>query len=200
MAFYNLEVGREKVFIESSNANEWQSVVCSKNTGHQRAGRRITDLSLDVLSKKVVDFSQTMLSDIVVTDKARAALVASKLTGFSLRPVSIATKPSGHGSVIPKLWELVVTGNGGPAHKESGIVKLWECSACGLVRYSAFRNGIVVDTSVYDGSDFFSVVEYPKYVLVSERAKSIIEDNGLTNVTFMESTKLTWPEGVIAPT
>lgn len=69
----------------------------------------------------------------------------------------------------------------------------------GLIRYSAFENGIQVDESTYDGSDFFTVVEYPKYILVNARAKAVIEQACLSNVGFIESSKLKWPDGVIRP-
>jgi hypothetical protein len=57
----------------------------------------------------------------------------------------------------------------------------------------------VIEPLRYDGSDFFTVEEYPKYVLVSERAKTVIEGRHLSNVRFIESTKLEWPRGVVRP-
>jgi hypothetical protein len=122
------------------------------------------------------------------------------LTGFQVRPTKVEALPPGvRRSDLPKLWEFVTTGRGGPAHESSGIVELWRCQACGLVRYSAFERGIVVDESTYDGSDFFTVSEYPKYVLVSQRAKAAIEKARLTNVGFVDSSKLEWPKGVVRP-
>jgi hypothetical protein len=200
MTFYELQVGRAQVFVEGARQNDWESIVCPKDAGHQRAGRRLTELFLDVVSWNVVDFSRTMLSDIVITDRALQALHAAGLTGFRVRPTEIVSVPEGvKRSDLPVLLEFVVTGEGGPADEASGIVKLWGCQACGLVRYSAFQQGIVVDESRYDGSDFFVVSEYPKYVLVSDRAKAAIEKARLTNVGFVESSKLEWPKGVARP-
>jgi hypothetical protein len=160
----------------------------------------VTDLFLDVLSWNVVDFSRTMLSDIVVTAHAVDAMRQAGLTGFTVKPTQIESLPiTGKNSVFPTLFEFVVTGHGGPAHKDSGIVQLARCDACGLVRYSAFEHGIVVDKSTYDGSDFFAVEEYPKHILVSARAKSVLEKSRLTNVSFVESSKLEWPKGVLKP-
>lgn len=199
--FYKLEVSRERTFVDGSEANDWESIVCSRNPGHQRPGRRVTSLFIDVLSWNVVDFSRTMLSDIVISDHARQVLQSAKLTGYDLRPAEVLMTPARVSrAALPRLWELVVVGKGGPAHKDSGIAKLRDCSECGLIEYSAFRNGIVVDPSTYDGSDFFTVVEYPKYILVSERAKATIEGNRLTNATFIDSTEVEWPHGVVEPT
>lgn len=200
MTFYELEVGRARKFIEGSSRNDWESLICPRDPGHQRVGRRLTPLFLDVLSWNVVDFSRTMLSDIIVADHALQVIREAGLTGFEVQLAIVEGVPAGvTPSDLPKLWELVVTGSGGAAHESSGIVELFRCASCGLVRYSAFEHGITVDESKYDGSDFFTVSEYPKYVLVSERAKAVIEQARLTNVTFVESSKLQWPQGVAKP-
>jgi hypothetical protein len=200
LTFYKLEVGRDRPFVEGSEANDWESIVCAKHKGHRRAGRRLTDLSLDVLSWNVLDFSRTMLGDIVISQHVLDILREANLSGFAAKPVRLSSHPSGVDTAkLPELWELVILGKGGHAHTDSGIVTLRECDECGLIEYSAFKNGIIVDASSYDGSDFFAVVEYPKYVLVSERAKSVIESNRLSNVRFLESKTLKWPKGVYRP-
>jgi hypothetical protein len=200
MDFFELQIGRDRKFVEGASANDWESIACEKHPEHQRAGPRITELFLDILSWNVVDFSRTMLSDIVITNHALNVLRAARLTGFEVRPTQIKELPRGvKSSALQSLWELVVTGKGGPAHKASGIVRLQECDECGLVRYSAFEHGILVDESTYDGSDFFSISEYPKYVLVSSRARAAMEQARLTNVGFVQSSLVTWPKGVARP-
>jgi len=200
MNFYSLQLGPYRNFIEGASANDWESVTCDKDPGHQRAGRRITELFLDVQSRKVVDFARTMLSDIVITDHALDVLRGAHLTGFEVRPARVKGLPKGvRMSNLPSLWEFVVTGQGGFAHKDSGIVKLFTCDGCGLVRYSAYEHGLLVDDSTYDGSDFFTVTEYPQYVLVTPRAKAVIEQAQLTNVGFVDSSQLEWPQGVLKP-
>jgi hypothetical protein len=200
MNFYELEIDRRRRFIEGSRDNDWEGIVCPMDPGHQRAGRRLTDLFVDILSWNVVDFSRTMLSDVVITDHALDVLRSAELTGFSVKPIRVSTVPAGvKGSDIPRLWEFVPTGTAGAAHKDSGIVELRRCDGCGLVQYSAYKNGILVDQETYDGSDFFTVIEYPKYILASPRAKSVIETNRLSNVGFVESSKLRWHKGVVEP-
>jgi len=200
MEFYKLEIGRERKFLECGSANDWESITCKKSPEHQRAGRRTTDLLLDIISNGVVDFSRTMLGDIVITDYALNALREARLTGFEVRPSQIVGfPPKMKKENLPKLWELIVTGRGGLAHKESGIVQLLMCESCGLVRYSAFEHGIRVDENSYDGSDFFTVTEYPKYALISSRGRNAIRQARLTNVEFVESTQLEWPQGVAKP-
>jgi len=201
MVFYKLQVGRDHPFIEISKENDWEEISCSENSGHQRAGRRLTGLFLDVLSLSVVDFSRTVLSDVVITDKALSALRGARLTGFTAAPtIAVRTPRDARRTRLPRLWELVIVGQAGRAHEQSGIAELRHCRECGLVEYSAYKNGIVVNQATYDGSDFCTVQEYPKHILVSERARSVIETNKLSNVGFVDSALLTWPKGVVKPT
>ncbi len=200
MNFYLLQVGREHKFVECADTNDWESISCAKDPGHQRAGQRLTALCLDVLSPIAVDFSRTMLSDIVITDRALDVLRGARLTGFEVKAARVEGPARARGtSALPALWELVVRGRGGPARKDSGIVEVFYCDSCGLVEHSAFEHGIQVDEATYDGSDFFSVSEYPKYVLVSSRARDVIVRAGLTNVAFVDSSELEWPRGVNRP-
>jgi hypothetical protein len=199
--FWKVEIGRDRPFLEGGEANRWESTSCAKHKGHQRAGRRLTALALDVLSWNVSDFSRTMLGDIVVSQHALDVLRNANLSGFVVNPVRLNSYPAGvDRSKLPMLWEFIILGTGGRARRDSGIAILRKCGDCGLIEYSAFKNGIVVDPSSYNGADFFAVVEYPKYLLVSERAKSVIESTRLTNVRFIDSRGLTWPKGVRRPT
>ncbi len=201
MGFFKLEIARARKFIEGSGDNNWEAIACSKDTDHQRAGRRLTDLFLDVLSWNVVDFSRTMLSDVVITEHALEVLRNARLTGFAVNAARISSAPTGvDRSQLRQLWEFVVTGKGGAAHKDSGILELGRCDACGLVTFSAFENGILINSDTYDGSDFFTVTEYPKYILASLRAKSVVENSRLSNIEFVDSSQLRWPEGVVSPT
>lgn len=197
--FYNLQCV-DSNFVELAEGNNWEGIVCPENAGHRRAGKRTTILRVDIVSGRVVDFSSTILPYVVLTERARCVIQTANLSGFRIEPVQVCGKPKGMAlESVPKLWELVVTGDGGFSHPNSGVKLKHDCQACGLVRYSAFEHGIVVDEIAYDGSDFFVVKEYPAYVLVNEKAKSAIESAGLTGINFVESTRLHWPEGVVKP-
>ena len=197
--FYRLDCSDSR-FVELSEGNDWEGIVCPKDQGHQRAGRRITKLHVDLVSKRTVDFSSTILGDKVITDAALRVLNAAKLTGFRTEPVVVHAFPRGMDpEAVPQLWEFLITGDGGFAHADSEIKLKFKCDACGLVRYSAYEHGIVIDEHAYDGSDLFVVKEYPSHVLVNERTKAVIESSDLSGVRFIESSKLQWPDGVIKP-
>jgi len=197
--FYRLDCKMPK-FVELAEGNDWEGVVCPKYDGHQRAGRRTTVLQIDVVSKRVVDFSTTILPFVVITDNALQVLRTSKLTGFRVEPVQIHGIPKGlDAKSVPKLWEFVVTGDAGLSHPDSGIIVKERCEACRMIRYSAYDHGLKVNEDTYDGSDFFVVKEYPAHVLVNEKAKNVIESHRLSGAKFIESTMLEWPNGVFKP-
>ena len=199
MIFYEIyDAG--KSCVDYGEGNDWEGIVCSVDEGHRRAGRRITELRLELISSNIVDFSWTILSDIVVTERVVQVFEEAGLTGYELKPtkiVSVAKRVKIKS--YPKFWELIVTGQGGHAHPDSGIALKFKCDTCGLVRYSAYEHGIIVDETQWDGSDLFTVIEYPKHILVTERVKNIIESHKLTNVKFLRSNEVKWPEGVIKP-
>lgn len=197
--YYDFDCSNHE-FVQLSEGNDWESIVCPINDGHQRPGRRITELHINLVSRRIVDFSATILPYVVITDHALQVLASAKLTGFRVQPVVVHAHPKGmHRDCIPKLWEFLVTGDGGFAAPASGVTVKEQCDACGLKRYSAYDNGIEVDETAYDGSDFFVVREYPTHVLVNMKAKNVIESNNLSGCTFTESTMLRWPKGVIKP-
>ena len=61
-----------------------------------------------------------------------------------------------------------------------------------MIEYSSFRNGIIVDEKEWDGSDFFVINGYPKFILVTERVKRFVIEHHLTNCELVPSEKLEW--------
>jgi hypothetical protein len=61
-----------------------------------------------------------------------------------------------------------------------------------------------VDKDQWDGSDFFTVNGYPRFILVSERVRDLVTQNGLTNCMLIPSDRLRWqsltrPEDLYGP-
>ena len=199
MTFYKL-CDKGNSCIDYGEGNDWETILCPKDENHQRAGKRITGLKIDLIFSRIVDFSWTTLSDIVVTDRVFKLFKEMGLTGYDVKPARIVSfsKKIMFEHELTKFWEFIVTGQGGNAHIDSGIILQSKCEVCGLKRYSAYEYGIVVDDKKRDGSDFFTVIEYPNVVLVTEKVKKIIDDHNLTNAEFIKSSKLKWPNGVIS--
>lgn len=185
--------------VDYAIGNDWEGIKCPENDGHQRAGKRITPLTLKLTSKKAVDFSWTTMANLVISEKALEILKMAGLKGFRVEPVKLIPPKKLEKLRSVSFWEFIPTGSGGYSHPDSGISLKVDCKACGLQIYTAFENGIIVDEKKWDKSDFFTVVEYPGVILCSEKAKKVIEENKLTNVGFVPSNELKWPEGVIKP-
>lgn len=173
---------------------DYESIACTLVPGHMRAGARMGDLRL-AISKEIGDFIWTYMSECVVTDTLASLMTQEGLTGFRLRDASIAT--SGRSIVksansLPKVWELEVQGKGGDADPESGIRLLYVCPECGYTAHSSFQRGIIVNESHWDRTDLFSVNDYGRHIVITERVKDLIIRNKLTNCAMFRSQDLRW--------
>ena len=185
MEFYRLQViGRN--IVDYAEGNDWEGITCSIDKGHRRAGRRITELILQVTSPEILDFSLTFLSDIVITDRALQILRDEQLKGFEVKPARITTHPAGLDmKELPTLWEFLVTGWGGMASEKSGITLEKSCPACRHMEYAGLSNPkTLLSQREWDGSDFFFIWPMPRYCFVAEHAIEIIERRQLTGVRF----------------
>jgi hypothetical protein len=161
------------------------------------------DLAIVLPTSKTGDFVWTWYSECIVPDKTLALFKEANFTGYETRPV-IIEKVKGlkrkhrEEAPIPQLWELLIRGKGGDAAPESGIAPYQYEDSSGVVHsgYTSYRNGIIVDETNWDGSDFFTVNGYPKFLLVTDRVKEFIMDRQLTNCALIPSDKLRWGSGV----
>ncbi len=196
-----LVYGNEKWGMTYRNA-EWTDDIdyqvtyrnCPLDPEHANAVRDGT-LRIILPSLKIGDFVWTWYSECCMTERVMQLFQDAGFTGFQAEPVTIRKvrrKPKNPTQEAPRLWELVVTGKGGDAHPDSGIRVFYRCEGCGLVMYSSFRNGIIVDERQWDGSDFFTVNGYPKFILVSERVKQFIVDHQLVNCGLIPAHELQW--------
>jgi hypothetical protein len=195
MNFYKLLIGSRSC-VDYATGNAWAGIVCSKEPGHTRAGIRTTPLTLDLTRLKVVDFSSTTLADMVIGERVKAVLRGAGLTGFTTNPVVMKGAKYKKLSGTSTFWEFLATRNGGYAHKASGIILRFECEACGLKRFSSFEHGIQIDEGQWDGSDFFTLRDCAG-VFCSEKCRSVVLEQNLTNVDFVLTTDMEWPKGII---
>lgn len=165
---------------------------CPKFPEHQRGTRDVSvNLWIDVKGEKVGDFVATAYSDWLITDEVAALLREEKLTGYELRPVKVCDR-----KLDFNLWEMAVTGSAGKAHSDAGIRVVSHCAHCGSTVYSPIKKGvgIVLNEETWDGSDFFTIDEYYKYILVTENVKRVIEGNKLKGVRLVPISALGWEE------
>jgi hypothetical protein len=157
-----------------------ETVICPAKDGHQRGGKRLTDLSIKVPGSKVLDIVWTWPNDCLLTDRVLELFRSGGFTGFDVKPVKAVFKRAK--GRPPRLWELVVTGWGGIAPLESGVKLLERCDACNLRYYSiCTRPEKLIVPSQWDGSDFFSVWPIGA-TFVTERVAKVIRENKITGV------------------
>jgi hypothetical protein len=178
----------------------YNPIVCPIDPTHPRVSGRCAYLSIVLPFPEIGDFVWTSYSEAVVPDRTLSLFKNAGFTGFEARSVKVEkieglSRKQSEQPAIPPLWELVITGQGGDAAAESKIRLIDHCEGCGYKEYSSFHNGIVVDETNWDGSDFFTVNGYTKFILVTERVKNLIMSHQLTNCVLIPSHELQWRSG-----
>jgi hypothetical protein len=165
---------------------ETEQVVCPVDPGHRRGGKRISNLSVVLPPGAVQDFVWTWYSECLIQDRTLELFRREGFTGFDVKPVKARFK-KGTGTP-PQLWELVRTGWGGFAKRESGIQRIRYCDACQSVRYSGIKDATqLVDVNTWDGSDFFIVWPIPNFVFITQRVADCIRDYRMTGAVLERS-------------
>ena len=168
------------------DAIETEKVVCPIDNGHQRGGKRLTDLTVTLPHRAIEDFVWTWYSECLIQDHVLDLFKASGLTGFDVKRVKATFKHPSEQEPL-RLWELIVTGWAGMASAKSGIRLLERCEGCGHTVYSGINTlGEVIDASNWDGSDFFMVWPLPKFVFVTDRVAQIIRQRRLTGAVLKQ--------------
>jgi|WetSurMetagenome_2_1015567.scaffolds.fasta_scaffold288727_2 hypothetical protein len=195
----------------NSNPAEWDSdkIIsdryknCPADPGHPKIGLlRTNDLHIKLHSPKVPDILSTWYSEFIVTDKVAELFRDNNLTGYELRPVVVTSILHGEKDIsqLPKLWELKVSGWGGIAPEESGIKLIFRCPDCDMIRYSALQYADkLIDSSQWDGSDFFFVWPMPGYIFITEKAKNIMESHKIGGVKYTPYIKMKTGTGIFGP-
>jgi len=165
---------------------ELEQVVCPVNPKHRRGGKRTTNLSVVFHSSELFDVMWTWGDECLIQQHVLDAFEQQAFSGFQVKPVEARFKHPVP-SEPPRLWELVVTGWAGPASPESGI-RLDEersCLHCGSLHYTRPTDySRLIDETKWDGSDFFMVWPFPKYIFVTDRVREFIQKNDLRLTQF----------------
>lgn len=165
---------------EWDDETDLETVYCPADEMHQRAGKRITDLSVILPRGRLQDVVWTWPGECLIQDHVLDLFHAERLTGFEVKPAKARFK--GRVAVRPPiLWELIVTGWAGMAPVDSGVHVEKHCRVCGYKSYSAPTHSeklICVDQ--WDGSDFVMVWPLPGFIFVTDRVADLIRSNKLT--------------------
>ncbi len=176
-----------------------EQVACPVDEHHRAGGRRLMNLSVMLPRRAVDDFVWTWYSACLIQDHVLDLFRANGLSGYEVKPVKARFKSAG-AEHPPRLWELVVTGWGGMASRESGIRLIENCPGCGKLVYSTCRHPEkLIDASQWDGSELFMVWPLPRFIFVAERVADLIRMNRLKGVVLKEPGELEFSSGGFGP-
>ncbi len=176
----------QKATAEWDDLVDVEQIFCPQNEGHRRGGKRISELSVILLRKKIPDFVWTWFSECLIQDHILDAFQQAKFTGFMVQPaIARFKKPSI--SQPPRLWEFRAVGWGGCAPPASGVRLLIDCPSCGYLHYSGCTDpNKMFDQSNWDGSDFFMIWPYPRFIFVTGQVREFILDHKFSGVSFTQ--------------
>jgi len=200
MRFWHLDIPPDdRLRASYHDSVDFATITCPVNPLHQRAGARLSDLSVE-LPRRIGNFVWTWYHDLLVDERVLQVFERARVTGFITRPIHVQRPSVALGS-HGQLRELVVTGWAGLANPASGIHldTSASCSACGHLVYSRPTNAArIIDEKAWDGSDFFMVWPLPRYLFVTDRVAGLIRSDGLTGAVLHEARELghrRWPGG-----
>lgn len=186
--FWHLDkIDRRSRRADWDDGMDLEAIICSANPGHQRGGKRTTDLRVVLPGKEVEDFVWIGYGgECIIQDRVRLLFHEEGITGFEVKPVKARFEHNNR--TLPVLWELVVTGWAGVAPPESGITldKENSCSVCGYLNYtSASDYSKLIRPDQWDGSDIFIVWPLPRFIFVTDRVRKLIEARKMTGCSFL---------------
>ena len=188
---------RSRQQAEWDDGMDLDQILCPLSPGHQRGGKRTTDLKIVLQNTKLDDFIWfDYAGECVIQDRVLQLFRENSLSGFEVRPVKARFERSN--AAPPTLWEVVLTGWAGLAKPESGIEldRTKFCAACGHLRYTGLQNeGELINMSIWDGSDFFMVWPMPRYFFVTDRVVNTIRNHHLTGVHIVPVSELKKTDG-----
>jgi hypothetical protein len=173
-------------------------IFCDLKSGHQRSANKIDKLAVEFPQESLgLDISWTWMSDCLIGRYLSNILVSSGVTGFRTRSIEITVSGK---AVDHDLEELMPIGWGGIANRKSGVELLESCPACGYLRYSGVTDwSNLVDSSEWDGSDIFMVWPLPKYILITEKVRHILEANRIQEMTITSLSSMKPQDSELSP-
>jgi hypothetical protein len=173
---------------------------CPISLLHRGVGGRSTPLKIVIRTKRVDDIIWTVYSECILQNHVFEVFLKEGLTGFTVRPVPWRSDRKDLVPPIGPLRELVVTGWGGFARKDSGITLKKRYRCCGRLIYKdVTRSCEVVDPEQWDGTDFFIVWPLPKYIFISERVKDVLAKYKLKGFEIQPPNKRPLGLGTLSP-
>jgi hypothetical protein len=159
-----------------------EQIICPAVPDHRRGGKRLTDLCVVIPSLKVDDFVWTWQSECMIQEAILKMFKKEGFTGFEVKPVKFRFKRKSE-TKLPKLFEIVVTGWGGMGSAQSEVKMTYKCSACNDMEFKGVKSfANLLDEKQWDGSDFFIVWPYPRFIFITARVANFIKKHKMSGI------------------
>jgi hypothetical protein len=176
------------------DGRKYVNVVCPTHEGHRGSERAIGNLAFKIAPSGVKDLTWTHISDIVVNKRVLELFAKHRITGFETRPAEVHfTRPAK--TEPPELFELVVTGWGGPPAPEAGVKLAEYCPDCGTEDFAIANPACLIDPAAWDGSDLFIVWPLPGFRFISDRLAKILRREKVSGVNLIPASEIRVAKG-----
>lgn len=142
---------------------------------------------------RIADFVWAV-TEILAVDQVKHAFEAEDVKGIEYLDVRVRIVGTQE-KLRSKLWHLSLhrAAHAAPAMR---IVPRSQCPGCGIVDYSTWDDGVVIDETTWDGSDMFRLHEDVVGIIVTEKIRRIVEQKGFTGVSLVpaEEAHDRWPD------
>lgn len=166
-----------------------EAVTCPLDEGHQRSGKRISALTVELPLLQQVEPNNaywTWQSELLVSESIVALLQESNLSGFETQPITTMLAGDGKITTDVNFFQLVATGWGGIASPESGVKLIDHCGKCRLLVYSSpSQCESLIDPKSWDATDVFMVWPLPRFIFLSEQAAKFFLEIKLNNTRIL---------------
>lgn len=175
----------------------WETQTC-ESCHRTRIIQQINDITIDIYGETLQNFVWIDDAQIIVDDMLSKLIQEADLDGLRFREVHIGAwyqiDPNANEfintlnkSVPPKLFQLDVYGSGGSLLATNGANVKETCRVCGLTVFEPPR-GIVVDETQWEGSDIFTMKEFPGIFLITDKFAQLLESYNIQNYRLIDST------------
>ena len=168
----------------------WEITHC-RQCGRSLTCKQINNLRMELFGQELLQIVWTDVAPLF-SDPLVQALTSSNLHGFTFRPVDIVAwwkaNPSTNEIENVLLWEdapilhqLLPVGAGVSILNHNRVKVSILCTECKAEKYSLLDHGIIIDKSQWNGSDLFTVKEYPALLIITERFVQWLSQNRIGN-------------------
>ena len=153
--------------------------------------KQINSLPIELFGEELQSFVWTDEGPLFL-DSIVQSINKSNLKGFSFRQVEIVVwwkvdeSVNRIGNALewengPILHQVIPLGVGGSVLNHTRVKVSIPCKVCKIEEYTLQQRGIIIDETQWDGSDLFTVKEFPSLLVITDRFVHWLHNNKVEN-------------------